>query len=70
MLPADRSENLIIWVVTWSALIAWQLFTARRSGLPSIIGVVELLRRFFVTRWLLLLGWGWFGWHLFVRTTF
>ena len=67
---ADRSENLMVWVVLWSALLAWQVLTARRADLPSVVVIVRLLRRWWVPRWSLLLAWGWLGWHLFVRTTF
>lgn len=70
LLPADRSTNLSIWVVIWCLLLAWQLFTSRRSDAPSIVAVVRLLRRHPVTRLLLLTWWAWLGWHLFVRTTF
>lgn len=68
--PADRGDNLAIWVVLWFALFAWQAVTARRGDLPSFASLVHLLRFWWITRWGLLLWWGWLGWHVWVRTTF
>lgn len=70
LLPDDRTANLLVWAVVWSALLGWQAITARSADLPSIAVVVRLLRVTWLTRWALLLGWVWLGWHIFVRTTY
>ncbi len=67
-LPANWTINVAIWAVVWSALLGWQLITARSPRLPSFGSMVRLARRWWVTRWALLLLWVWLGWHLFVDT--
>jgi len=70
LLPADRVVNLLVWAVLGVALAAWQtrsVVTHRTAGLTD---VVRLARRRLVTRWAMLAGWAWIGWHLFVRTSF
>lgn len=70
-LPHSRAANLAIWVAMWVALFGWQAATVLSGRLPSIADVVRALRRWWLTRWVLLVGgWGWLGWHIFVRTSF
>jgi hypothetical protein len=70
MLPADRTTNLLIWAVIWAALWGWQAVTVAVDRLPSFVLVVRLFRATWLTRWALLAGWVWLGWHIFVRTTY
>jgi hypothetical protein len=70
MLPADRTANLLIWAAIWSALWGWQAVTVAVDRLPSFVLVVRALRATWLTRWALLAGWVWLGWHIFVRTTY
>lgn len=68
-LPADRSANLVLWVVVWSLVLLWVVVTARSPALPNLVDLVRFVRRFWLLRWALLAFWIWLGWHLFVRTT-
>jgi hypothetical protein len=69
ILPADLVLNLVIWALLALCLAAWQTFTARSPAQPSFGDLVRHARRWLLVRWLLLAGWAWLGWHLFVRTT-
>jgi hypothetical protein len=69
-LPADYTANLVIWAIVWAALIGWQVVTARAPRLDSFSALVVLARRTLASRWLLVAGWAWLGWHLFVRTSY
>lgn len=69
-LPADRSANLLLWVVMWTCLFGWLAVSRAVDRLPTLGDLVRMARRYFFTRWLLLLWWAWLGWHLFVRTTY
>ncbi len=48
---------------------AWGAVTATRPGLGTLRQAVDALTRTRLTRSVVLLGWAWIGWHLFVRTT-
>jgi hypothetical protein len=67
--PHDRAANLVLWAVICAALAGWQILTARRQ-LPTIATVVRRAREWWPSRLVLLLGWAWLGWHLFVRTSY
>jgi hypothetical protein len=67
--PHDRAANLALWVLIAGCLVGWQLFTMFSKRLPTVAVVVQQARRFWVTRWIVLLAWIWLGWHLFVRTS-
>jgi len=69
VLPHDRAANLALWVLIAACLVGWQLFTMFSKRLPTVAVVVQQARRFRATRWIVLLGWVWLGWHLFVRTS-
>jgi hypothetical protein len=51
------------------ALLIGMTIAARRPGVPIASGsrVVASIRRTRTGRILLVLGWAWVGWHLFVR---
>lgn len=70
VLPNDRAANLAVYAVLWAVLIGWQVVTARSARLPSFGAVVRLARGWWITRWSLLFGWAWLGWHIFVRTNY
>jgi hypothetical protein len=63
-----RTITLSVW--TLLALVA---LTAEMIGLfvskrfPTVGDLLRVLERSTVLRWVLLLGWFWLGWHLFVR---
>lgn len=69
-LPSDWTLNVAIWAVIWSAIFAWQLVTVRSARLPTFATVIRLARRWWLTRYGLVLFWVWLGWHLFVRTNY
>lgn len=69
-LPHDWRLNIALWVVIWSAIFLWQAVTVRSANLESFGSVVRLVRRWWLTRWVLLAAWAWLGWHLFVQTTY
>ena len=52
-----------------AAAIVWAVVTAARPGLPTLRQALAALTRTRLTRMLVLLGWAWIGWHLFVRTS-
>lgn len=66
--PADRTTNLIIWVVLWSLFFGWAALTSLRHELPSFGTLAAAFRQRRWARWTLLAAWAWLGWHLFVRT--
>lgn len=70
LLPDTRTANLIVWAVVWALLLGWQAITSKMPSMPTIAAVAGLLRATWPTRWLLLAGWIWLGWHIFVRTTY
>jgi hypothetical protein len=45
----------------------WGFVSARRPDLAGASSVLRRLTRSRVVRLLLLVGWGWVGWHLFAR---
>lgn len=65
--PDSRSLNLTIWAALFCAVALWQIVTLLHPRLPSFGMFLEVLRRFYVTRWGLFFGWFWLGWHVWVR---
>ncbi len=51
-----------------AAAIVWTAVTAARD-IPTLRQALAELMRPRPTRMLVLLGWAWIGWHLFVRTS-
>ena len=62
-----RAETFAGFVVLGIAIIATQVAALRRADVATIGAVVRALTRRRLVRWLLLAGWLWLGWHLFVR---
>lgn len=63
-----KAITLTIWAVLGGVAVAAELialFVFR--PFPTISDFFGLLERSRVLRWVLLLGWAWLGWHLFVR---
>jgi Family of unknown function (DUF6186) len=63
-----RTIGLVVWSGLAVATLAAELlgrFVIRR--LPTTGDVLGTLARSALLRWILLLGWFWLGWHLFVR---
>ncbi|MEX2587111.1 MAG: hypothetical protein WD602_03840 [Actinomycetota bacterium] len=65
--PDSRSANLLIWALLFGTIALWQIVCLLHSRLPPLKTLFDLLCRWWVTRWALLLGWFWWGWHVWVR---
>jgi len=65
--PDSRATNLVIWAILFGTLALWQIVTALHPRLSSLGDFFGLLERWWVTRWALLAGWFWLGWHVWVR---
>ena len=58
----------IVWAVLASALVfAEAVALIDPDRLPTVGDIIQALLHWPLTRWMLLLGWLWLGWHLFVR---
>ena len=67
LLPESRTLILTVWTVAFAVLVLWHLTCLVHPRLPSLSTVVTLLTRSRLVRWLLLAGWFWWGWHVWVR---
>jgi hypothetical protein len=61
-----RTLFITLWGLVWTVLAGWQLYCAATDR-PTVGDLLRLLREWWLTRWLLLVGWFWMGWHFFVR---
>ena len=64
----SRTTTLVGYCVVAVLLIGCQLASVVSSRVPSIGQVASLIASRRAGRWLLLAGWLWVGWHLFVRS--
>jgi len=69
---ASTARHLLVgylaWAVLFGALFAWEgLALAGVSGVPSLSGVVRVIMRYPVGRWVLFALWLWAGWRFFIR---
>ena len=65
----SRAVTLVGYWVLAAALLACQLASVVSRRVPSVGQFVSLVASRRAGRWLLLAGWLWMGWHLFVRTS-
>lgn len=65
----SRTVTLVGYCVIAAALLACQVASRVSCHIPSIGQFVSLVASRRAGRWLLLAGWLWMGWHLFVRTS-
>jgi hypothetical protein len=57
------------WIVLGLATIGAEIAALVSGGrFPTLGDVMSFLMRSRVGRWLVLIGWVWLGWHLFVRS--
>jgi hypothetical protein len=65
-------------LVVWAALLAsvicletvavvWPHRSGTHGSFPTMADLLDLVMRRRVGRWIVLGGWLWLGWHLFVR---
>lgn len=64
----SRTSTLIGYCFIAAALMGCQLASRVSRRIPSIGQVASLIAARPAGRWLLLAGWLWVGWHLFVRS--
>ena len=64
----SRTATLVGYCVIAVAFIGCQLASRVSRRVPSIGQVASLMASRRAGRWLLLAGWLWVGWHLFVRS--
>ena len=64
----NRTVTLVGYCVTAAALLGCQLASLVSRRIPSIGQVASLIASRTTGRVLLLAGWLWVGWHLFVRS--
>ena len=64
-----RAVTLAGFVVLAGAMVGVQVAALRGADVATIGTVLRALMRRRATRWLLLAGWLWLGWHLFVRAS-
>ena len=65
----SRTTTLVGYCVIAATLLGCQLASAVSPRIPSIGQVASVIASRRAGRWLLLAGWLWVGWHLFVRST-
>jgi hypothetical protein len=58
---------MTITAIMFGVLVLWQIVCLTHPRLPSLTVVVNLLFKWRITRWFLILGWLWWGWHVWVR---
>ena len=64
----NRTVTLIGYCVIAAALLGCQLLSLASRRMPTIGQVASLIASRCAGRWVLLAGWLWVGWHLFVRS--
>jgi hypothetical protein len=62
------SQAYAVYTAVALGFVACEI-VARRRNLPTSADVMSLLMRSRVSKALVLTGWLWLGWHLFVRGT-
>lgn len=63
----SRPVTLVGYAVLVLVIVAYQLVGVVRRRSPTLGEVLEPVRRRVAGRIVLLAGWLWLGWHLFVR---
>lgn len=63
-----RTLTLAGYALLAAALVACQVVALVTGRIPTIGQAASRLARRPLGRWLLLAGWLWIGWHLFVRS--
>lgn len=66
----SRAVTLAGYVVIVGAIVAYQVAGLIWRRTPTLgRALATVLSRWRSARWLVLAGWLWLGWHLFVRST-
>ena len=64
----SRAVTLVGYCVIAAATVSCQVASLLSPRIPSIGQMASLIASRRPGRWLLLAGWLWIGWHLFVRS--
>ena len=64
----SRTTTLVGYALLFTALVGCQVAAVVTRRIPTLGRVASGVARSPVGRWLLLAGWLWIGWHLFVRS--
>ena len=64
----SRSITLVGYAVLATALVGCQVWALVSRRIATIGQAASGLARWRAGRWLMLAGWLWIGWHLFVRS--
>lgn len=64
----SRTTTLVGYCFIAAALLGCQLASLVSRRIPSIGEIASLIASRRAGRWVLLAGWLWVGWHLFVRS--
>ena len=64
----NRTATLVGYCVIAGGVLCCQLASFVSSRMPTIGQLASLIASRRAGRWLLLAGWLWVGWHLFVRS--
>ena len=64
----SRTATLVGYGLVVAAAVVCQLVALVSGRIPTLGQAVSVLARRRAGRWLLLAGWLWTGWHLFVRS--
>jgi hypothetical protein len=59
--------TVVLFVVAFTTLVGLELSARRRQDWPVLGDVFTALASSGASRFLVMLGWWWLGWHFFVR---
>ena len=65
----SRTTTLVGYCVIAAILLGCQVASVVTRRIPTVGQVASLIASHRAGRWLLLTGWLWVGWHLFVRSS-
>jgi hypothetical protein len=63
-----RTLTLAGYIVIVLAIVANEVAARRRDDAATLADAVAAFARTRIGKWVMLAGWLWLGWHLFVRT--
>jgi hypothetical protein len=64
---SSRALTFLGFAVIAAGAVVWAFVSAGRPNLVTLPRLLARLTRSRLVRLLILLGWGWVGWHLFAR---
>ena len=64
---SSRTLGYLGFAVIGAVAVGWSFVAARRPNLITVPGLLARLTRARIPRLVLVVVWGWVGWHLFAR---